>query len=100
MLFTHAFVPSAFRLQVSVMIQECSSKFFPTVLGIHRPRHATHTTPLTGERAQATLRGRPRDRLGRVGSGKGCLRGRPRRFGWSQGAGATLKLSNSETLQM
>ena len=40
------------------------------------------TTPLTGERAQASLRGRPRGRLGRVGSGKGCLRGRPRgRFG-------------------
>ena len=78
----------------------------------------TGTTPLTGERAQATLRERPRGRLGRVGSGNGCLRGRPRgrfgtagsgpvalrgrprRFGSTQGAGATLKLSNSETLQM
>src|SRR6266849_3126748 len=40
------------------------------------------TTPLTGERAQAILRGRPRGRLGTGGSGKGCLRGRPRgRFG-------------------
>ena len=40
------------------------------------------TAPLIGEQAQATLRGRPRDRLGTVGSGKGCLRGRPRgRFG-------------------
>jgi hypothetical protein len=40
------------------------------------------TTPLTGERAQAILRGRPRGRLGLFGSGKGCLRGRPRgRFG-------------------
>jgi len=57
-------------------------------------------TPLIGERAQATLRGRPRGRLGRVGSGNGCLRGRPRRFGSTQAAGATLKLSNSETLQM
>ena len=75
-------------------------------------------TPLIGERAQATLRGRPRGRLGRVESGKGCLRGRPRgrlgtvgsatvalrgrprRFGSTQAAGATLKLSNSETLQM
>ena len=75
-------------------------------------------TPLTGERAQATLRGRPRGRLGRVESGKGrlrgrprgrfgtigsgpvALRGRPRRFGSTQGAGATLKLSSSETLQM
>ena len=76
------------------------------------------TTPLTGERAQAILRGRPRGRLGRAGSGNGCLRGRPRgrfgtvgsapvalrgrprRFGSIQGAGATLKLSNSATLQM
>jgi len=40
------------------------------------------TTPLTGERAQAILRGRPRGRLGTAGSGNGCLRGRPRgRFG-------------------
>ena len=40
------------------------------------------TTPLTGEHAQATLRGRPRGRLGTVGSGNGCVRGRPRgRFG-------------------
>ncbi len=40
------------------------------------------TAPLTGERAQASLRGRPRGRLGTEGSGKGCLRGRPRgRFG-------------------
>ena len=77
------------------------------------------TTPLTGERAQAALRGRPRGRLGRVESGKGCLRGRPGgRLGTvgsgpvadaevvlvvlvrGIGAGATLKLSNSETLQM
>ena len=76
------------------------------------------TTPLTGERAQAILRGRPHGRLGRVGSGNACLRGRPRgrfgavgsdtvalrgrprRFGSTQGAGATLKRSNSETLQM
>jgi hypothetical protein len=48
------------------------------------------TTPLTGERAQATLRGRPRGRLGTVGSGKGRVRGRPRRLGSTQGAGATL----------
>jgi hypothetical protein len=79
---------------------------------------AVGRTPLIGERAQATLRGRPRGRLGRVGSGKGslrgrprgrfgtvesatvALRGRPRRFGSTQAAGATLKLSNSETLQM
>ena len=66
------------------------------------------TAPLTGERAQASLRGRPRGRLGKEGSGKGCLRGRPRGrfemagsqaaplrlrlvcFGSIQGAGATL----------
>ena len=65
-------------------------------------------TPLTGERAQAILRGRPRGRLGLVASGKGCVRGRPRgrlgtvgtdtgrvrgrprRFGSTKGGGATL----------
>src|SRR5262249_39779434 len=41
-LFTHAFVPSAFRLQVSAMIQESPSKFFLTVSGILKPRHAAH----------------------------------------------------------
>ena len=64
--------------------------------------------PPTGERAQATLRGRPRGRLGRIGSGNGCFRGRPRGrfgvvgsetaclrdrldgFGSTQGAGAIL----------
>lgn len=48
------------------------------------PLHAAWpgTTPLIGEAAQASLRGRPRGRFGSVGSGKGCLRGRPRgRFG-------------------
>ncbi len=38
--------------------------------------------------------------LGTVGSGTVALGGRPRRFGSTQGAGATLKRSNSETLQM
>src|SRR5437588_10188399 len=42
MLFTHALVPSAFRLQVSAMIQESPSKFFLTVSGILSPRHAAH----------------------------------------------------------
>src|SRR6266702_4504356 len=42
MLFTHALVPSAFRLQVSAMIQESPSKFFLTVSGILKPRHAAH----------------------------------------------------------
>ena len=46
------------------------------------PGSGLGTAPLISEQAQATLRGRPRDRLGTVGSGKGCLRGRPRgRFG-------------------
>ncbi|SRR6266487_3942492 len=57
-------------------------------------------TPLTGEKAQATLRGRPRGRLGTAGSGNGRLRGRPRRFGSTQGEGATLYVNNSATLQM
>ena len=43
MLFTHAVVPSAFRLQVSAMIQEAPSPFFLTVSGILKPRHAAHT---------------------------------------------------------
>jgi hypothetical protein len=34
MLFTHAVVPFAFRLEVSVMIQEFPSSFFPTASGI------------------------------------------------------------------
>src|SRR5450755_4920769 len=42
MLFTHAVVPSAFRLQVSAMIQESPSQFFLTVSGILKPRHAAH----------------------------------------------------------
>ena len=48
------------------------------------------TAPVTGERAQASLRGRPGGRLGTVGSSRGRVRGRPRRFGSIQGAGATL----------
>ena len=67
MLFTHALVPSAFRLQVSAMIQESPSKFFLTVSGILSPRHAAH-----------------RNRIQTVGvairqavkkSGKSCLNG-------------------------
>ena len=50
MLFTHALVPSAFRLQVSAMIQESPSKFFLTASGILKPRHAAHRsrTPIAG----------------------------------------------------
>ncbi len=44
-------------------------------------------TPLTGERAQATLRGRPRGRLGIAGSTIAFFRDR---FGSTQGAGAIL----------
>lgn len=44
--------------------------------------HSRGTARLTGEDAQASLRGRPRGRLGIEGSGNGCLRGRLRgRFG-------------------
>jgi hypothetical protein len=50
MLFAHALVPSAFRLQVSAMIQESPSKFFLTVSGILSPRHAAHASkiPIVG----------------------------------------------------
>ena|GEM_PF-5116246 len=50
MLFTHAVVPSAFRLQVSAMIQESPSQFFLTVSGILKPRHAAHAnkSPIAG----------------------------------------------------
>jgi hypothetical protein len=58
------------------------------------------TAPLTGERAQASLRGRPGVPLGTVASDAIALRGRPRRFGSTQGSGALLNWSNSETLQM
>ncbi|GHO50719.1 hypothetical protein KSX_88820 [Ktedonospora formicarum] len=58
------------------------------------------TAPLTGERAQASLRGRPRGRLGTVGSGNGRERGRPRRFGSTQGAGAILKVNTSPMPQI
>jgi len=89
----------------------------------HKDTHITcmfapgGTAPLIGEQAQATFRGRPRGRLGAVGSGKGCFRGRPRgRFGptglgsdrfrclgglgSTHGAGAILEQSSSETCQM
>jgi len=58
------------------------------------------TATLTGERAQRILRGRPRGRLGTLGSGNGRLRGRPRRLGSTQGGGATWYLNNSKTLQI
>src|SRR5437764_2426621 len=57
------------------------------------------TATLNGESAQRLLRGRPRGRLGRFGSGNGRLRGRPRRLGSTQGGGTTLYLNNSKTLQ-
>jgi len=39
---------------------------------------------------KGTLRGCSRGRLGSEGSGNGRVRGRPRRFGSTQGGGATL----------
>ena len=58
MLFTHALVPSAFRLQVSAMIQESPSKFFLTASGILKPRHAAHwnRTPIAGVRRRLGAR--------------------------------------------
>lgn len=38
----------------------------------HRGQRLSVEPPLTGEPAQASLRGRPRGRFGSVGSGKGC----------------------------
>src|SRR5437588_11018432 len=69
MLFTHALVPSAFRLQVSAMIQESPSKFFLTASGILKPRHAAHRsrTP-TGGVLMHPL-DKKRGRLSRNGSG-------------------------------
>jgi len=73
---------------------------------------------LIGEKAQATLRGRPRGRLGTDGSGKGCVRGRPRDrlgsgglapvalrgrpglLGSTQATGATLYIKSSRIRQM
>src|SRR5438128_5337996 len=58
MLFTHALVPSAFRLQVSAMIQESPSKFFLTASGILKPRHAAHKSkiPIGGVRIRLLVR--------------------------------------------
>src|SRR6266702_2088783 len=58
MLFTHALVPSAFRLQVSARIQESPSKFFLTASGILKPRHAAHRskTPTIGALARLAVR--------------------------------------------
>src|SRR5256885_4206950 len=69
MLFTHALVPSAFRLQVSAMIQESPSKFFLTASGILKPRHAAHKnrTPTAG--ALTRPGGRNAGRWCRNGSG-------------------------------
>ena len=50
---------------------------------------------LIGEKAQATLRGRPRGRLGTDGSGKGCLRGRPRGRLGSGGLAPAARLRSS-----
>src|SRR2546423_2433431 len=65
MLFTHALVPSAFRLQVSAMIQESPSKFFLTASGILKPRHAAHSskTQTVGSRAHLAVRSAGRSSL-------------------------------------
>src|SRR2546423_6198279 len=69
MLFSHALVPPAFRLQVSAMIQESPSKFFLTASGILKPRHAAHSSKLpTGGVLMPPLGKKP-GRLSRNGSG-------------------------------
>jgi hypothetical protein len=60
-----------------VSCKQDSRMQFPILLSITEAQKEGRA-PLIGERAQATLRGRPRGRLGTVGSGNGCLRGRPR----------------------
>jgi hypothetical protein len=92
----HLFVHCNFRTDFLNVVEG----HFCAFTCIFSPRHVCGTAPLTGEKAQATLRGRPRGRLGSAGSGKGRVRGRPRRFGSTQGTGATLYINNSETLQM
>src|SRR6266576_4725073 len=69
MLFTHALVPSAFRLQVSAMIQESPSKFFLTASGILKPRHAAHRSKTPTAGVLMPPLDKKRGRLSRNGSG-------------------------------
>jgi hypothetical protein len=55
---------------------------------------------LIGEKAQATLRGRPRGRLGSGGLAPAALRGRPGLLGSTQATGATLYIKSSRIRQM
>ncbi len=59
-----------------------------TTINIFVPTEALGRTPLIGERTQATLRGRPRGRLGPGESVTTFLRDRLDRLGSTQGAGA------------
>src|SRR5438128_1098102 len=73
MLFTHALVPSAFRLQVSAMIQESPSKFFLTASGILKPRHAAHRSKIPTAGVVTRPLDKKRGRLSRHGSGTRLL---------------------------
>ena len=53
------------------IVSQILPQILPQIIVEKLPHGIPGTTPLTGERAQATFRGRPRGRLGRVGSGKG-----------------------------
>src|SRR2546427_12265415 len=68
MLFTHALVPSAFRLQVSAMIQESPSKFFLTASGILKPRHAAHSSKIPTAGVRIRLVGRSSGRFSTSGN--------------------------------
>src|SRR5260370_26615776 len=118
-LFTNTILTSLARGYAQTSIIEHLSRKFTKKIPQDLPIVMEHsgTTPLTGEHAQATLRGRPRGRLGTAGSGKGCLRGRPRgrlgrgglaptplrgrpgRLGSTQAAGATLYRTSSWIVQ-
>ena|SRR2546428_647213 len=74
-------------------ISEHNARYFPKIASmteIKAPCTPCGTTPLTGERAQATLRGRPRGRFGSVCSETAALPRRRTRLGATQGVGATL----------
>lgn len=58
------------------------------------------TAPLTGERAQASLRGRPRGRFGSAEAAPARFRDRPAGLGSTQGAGATLEVITSRIVQI
>lgn len=101
-LFTHALVPSAFRLWGSVMIQESSSTFFPTELGIRNRVPRRTELPYTVDEQKTPFRKRSNGQR-RVGAGvladTGVVCGRLRRLGATHAGGRTRNVSSSRTLQ-